>query len=197
MSLLLVASAPAMNSAAPATSGASRHGDGGGGVARLVTPSGEIRTRRSARSDAAAEASGTATSSARYPQTVGVTVSAKYRVPVSVAAASAGRIARNTPMPTAVPRNALTTESTAAITLMSPGVAPTSRSAENRSSRRAAASRVAVLIRISTGNRTASTPVAKAYRKNGVNTSGPGLAPIEVTHRVPGTFASAGGLYPT
>src|ERR1039457_3048578 len=187
MPLLLVASAPAMNSAAPATSGASRHGDGGGGVARLVTPSGEIRTRRSASSDAAAEASGTVTSSARYPQTVGVTVSAKYRVPVSVAAASAGRIARNTP----------TTESTQAITPMSPGVAPTSRSAENRSSRRAAASRVAVLIRISTGNRTASTPVAKAYRKNGVNTSGPGLAPIEVTHRVPGTFASAGGLYPT
>src|SRR5579862_2619210 len=152
----------------PAASGASRHGDGGGGVARLLTPSGEIRTRRSASTDVAAEASGTATSNARYPQAVGVIVAAKYRVPVSVAAASAGRIAWNPPMPTAVPRTALITESTEAITLMSPGVAPTSRSAAKRSSRRVAASRVAVLIRISTGNKTASTPVANAYRKNGV-----------------------------
>ena len=145
----------------------------------------------------AAEASGTATSNARYPQAVGVTVAAKYRVPVSVAVASAGRIARNTPMPTAVPRTALITESTEAITLMSPGVAPTSRSAAKRSSRRVAASRVAVLIRISTGNRTASAPVANAYRKNGVNTSGPGPVPIAVTHWVPGTRASAAGSYPT
>src|ERR1039458_1977600 len=121
-----------MNSAMPAASGASRHGDGGGGVARLVTPSGEIRTRRSASSDAAADASGTATSSARYPHTVGVTVAAKYLVPVSVAAASAGWTARKRPMPTTVPRSALTTESNEAITLMSPGVAPT-RSEEHTS----------------------------------------------------------------
>ena len=126
-----------------------------------------------------------------------MTVAAKYRVPVSVAAASAGRTARNTPMPTAVPSSALATESTEAITLMSPGVAPASRSAAKRSSRRAADSRVAVLIRISTGNRIASTPVANAYRKNGVNTSGPGPVPIAVTHQVPGTSASAAGSYPT
>ena len=52
MPLPLVASAPAMNSAMPAASGASRQADDGGGVARLVTPSGEIRTRRSASSEA-------------------------------------------------------------------------------------------------------------------------------------------------
>ena len=80
---------------------------------------------------------------------------------------------------------------------MSPEVAPTSRSEANRSSRRAAASRVAVLIRISTGNSTASTPVANAYRKNGVNTAAPGAVPIAVTHRVPGILTSVCGLYPT
>jgi len=60
------------------------------------------------------------------------------------------------------PSSALATESTEAMTLTSPGVAPISRSAAKRSSRRAAASRVAVLIRISTGNRTASTPTPNA-----------------------------------
>ena len=68
MPLLLVASAPAMNSAIPVASGASRQADGRGGVARRVTPSGEIRTRRSASSDAIAAASGTATSKPRYPR---------------------------------------------------------------------------------------------------------------------------------
>ena len=54
------------------------------------------------------------------------------------------------------------TASTVATILMSAGVPPTSRSAANRSSRRSAASRVAVLIKIRTGNSTASTPVANA-----------------------------------
>ena len=76
-------------------------------------------------------------------------------------------------------------------------MAPTSRSAAKRSSRRAAASRVAVPIRISTGNSTASTPTPNAYRKNGVNTSGPGAVPSAVTSWVPGTMASADGWYPT
>ncbi len=100
-------------------------------------------------------------------------------------------------MPSSAPHSALTTESADAMTLMSRGVAPTSRSAANRSSRRAAASRVAVLMRIRTGNRTASTPAPNAYRKNGVNTSGPGLAARAVTTLVPGTAASADGRYPT
>ena len=63
------------------------------------------------------------------------------------------------------------TASTVATILMSPGVPPTRRSAANRSSRRSAASRVAVLISTSMGNSTASTPIPNAYRKNGVNTS--------------------------
>src|SRR5271169_7178460 len=103
MDLLEVASIPATNSATPAASVVSRHADGGGGDTRRLTPSGEIRTRRSAASDAMAEAAGTATSRPRYPQTVGVTVAAKYRVPVSDAPARAGRIARNRPIPRTAP----------------------------------------------------------------------------------------------
>ena len=68
-------------------------------------------------------------------------------------------------MPRTAPASALTTASTEAMTLMSRGVAPTSRSAAKRSSRRAAASRVAVPTRMRTGNSTASTPTPNAYRK--------------------------------
>ena len=193
MDLWVVASSPTRNSATPAASVVSRHADGGGGDARRLTPSGEIRTRRSAASEARAEAAGTATSMARYPQAVGVTVAAKYLVPVSDAAASAGRMARNRPMPRTAPASALTTASTEAMTLTSRGVAPTSRSAAKRSSRRAAASRVAVPIRMRTGNSTASTPTPNAYRKNGVKTSWPGLAWMAVTTPVPGTAASDDG----
>ena len=74
-------------------------------------------------------------------------------------------------VPSTAPTNALITASTAATILISPGVPPTSRRAANRSSRRSAASLVAVLISTSMGNTTASTPTPNAYRKNGENTS--------------------------
>ena len=98
--------------------------------------------------------------------------------------------------PRTAPQNALTTDSTDATTRMSPGVPPTRRSAANRSSRRSAASRVAVLTSTSIGNSTARTPTPNAYRKNGVNTSRDGAVVIEVTHVVPGTASSAAGVYP-
>ena len=65
MDFVVVASSPAANSARPTPSVSSRQADGGGGEARRLTPSGEIRTRRSASCDAAADAAGTATSRAR------------------------------------------------------------------------------------------------------------------------------------
>ena len=88
------------------------------------------------------------------------------------------------------------TASTVATILMSPGVPPTSRSAANRSSRRSAASRVAVLISTSMGNSTASTPTPNAYRKNGVNTSDAGAVEMEVTHWVPGILPTCAGVCP-
>ena len=192
----------------PSASGASRQNVGGFGVVRLLTPSGEICTRRSDSSAATAAATGTPTSIARYPQAVGVSWDSKYRVPISAAPASAGRTSRKMTTPRTAPQNALTTDSTDAITRMSAGVPPTRRSAANRSSRRSAASRVAVLISTSIGNSTASTPTPNAYRKNGVNTSDAGAVEIEVTHGVPGTgpalgddgrfgsAPSAAGVYP-
>ncbi len=83
-----------------------------------------------------------------------------------------------------------------ATVLMSAGVPPTSRSAANRSSRRSAASLVAVLISTSMGNSTASTPTPNAYRKNGENTSCPGARLIEVTHWVPGIALSRAVVCP-
>ena len=65
-------------------------------------------------------------------------------------------------VPSTAPRNALSMASTEAMARMSAGVPPTSRSAANRSSRRSAASLVAVLISTSMGNTTASTPTPNA-----------------------------------
>ena len=90
---------------------------------------------------------------------------AKYLVPLNDASARAGWTSANIPMPSAVPASAPSAASTEAITPTCRGVAPTSRIAAYRSSRRAADSRVAVLIRMRIGNSTASTPTAKAYRK--------------------------------
>ena len=99
-------------------------------------------------------------------------------------------------MPSTAPRNALITASTVATIRMSPGVPPTSRSAANRSSRRSAASLVAVLISTSMGNTTASTPIPNAYRKNGENTSWAAALSIDVTHWVPGILLTCAGVCP-
>lgn len=56
----------------------------------------------------------------------------------------------------ATPTNAAAADSTAAISAICPGVAPTSRIAANRCSRRAADRRVAVPMKISTGSSSAS-----------------------------------------
>jgi hypothetical protein len=133
---------------------------------------------------------------AAYSQAAGVTVDEKYCVPISAPLATSGCTASQITTPRTAPKNALTAASTAAIILMSAGVPPTSRSAANRSSRRLAASRVAVEMRTSIGNSTASTPTPNAYRKNGVNTSAAGAVPIAVTHVVPSIAVSAVGEYP-
>ncbi len=188
---------PATNSATPASSGASRHTLGAGGVALRLTPRGEICTRRSDSSDATADTTGTATSRPMYSAAVGVTVSAKYLIPMNDAPARAGWARAKMPMPTATPNKPLTAASTDATTLTCRGVAPTSRIAAYRSSRRAADSRVAVLIRMRIGKSTASTPTPNAYRKYGVKTCWPGPVAMDLTSMVPGAAASCAGVYPT
>ena len=54
-----------MNSTTPASSGTIRQAVGGGGVTRRLTPSGEIRTRRSDSSEEIADAAGTPISTIR------------------------------------------------------------------------------------------------------------------------------------
>ena len=92
----------------------------------------------------------------------------KNGMPVKGMAATGSRRATKIPKPTATPAAAATTDSTAAISEICRGVAPTSRIAANRCSRRAAESWVAVAMKISTGasrasaatDRMRSTPLA-------------------------------------
>ena len=95
------------------------------------------------------------------------------------------------------PNSPLIAASTAATTPICPDVPPTRRSAANRSSRRAAASRVAVPIRIRIGNRSATAPTTNASRKYGDQTCLAGAAAIECTSIVVGTLASAEAGSPT
>jgi hypothetical protein len=66
--------------------------------------------------------------------------------------ASSGRTRKNSPNPTTTPAAAATVDSTAETIEICRGVAPTSRIAAKRCSRRAADSRVAVPMKIRTGN---------------------------------------------
>ncbi len=71
--------------------------------------------------------------------------------PVNGICARPARIAKNTPKPASVPVTAATADSTVANRLIWRGVAPTSRIAANRCSRRAAERRVAVPMKINSG----------------------------------------------
>src|SRR6266496_2157524 len=113
---------PATNSTIPASSGASRHRLGAGGVALRLTPRGEICTRRSDSSEATADTSGTATSRPVYSAAVGVTVLAKYLVPINDAPARAGCARLKIPTPSAAPARPLIAASTDATTLTWRGV---------------------------------------------------------------------------
>ena len=85
----------------------------------------------------------------------------KNGAPVKGTAASGVRSRKNRPNPAATPATAATVDSTAEITETCRGVAPTRRIAANRCSRRAADSRVAVPMKISTGNSSAQATTDK------------------------------------
>ena len=132
-------------------------GAGGRGVTRRLTPSGEICTRRSAtgarrrRPRAGRRSRRAGRRSALSDRSPG-----KKGSPVNGTVASDGRSTKNRPKPAATPSDGGDGR------LRPPrsprpaaGVAPTSRMAANRCSRRAADSRVAVPMKISTGNSSA------------------------------------------
>ena len=113
-------------------------------------------TRRSASRATTAQAAGTPTATARMSGRLSDSSAGKNGWPVNGMAASGTRSTKNRPKPAATPATAARVDSTAAISEICLGVAPTSRIAANRCSRRAADNRVAVPMRISTGSRSAS-----------------------------------------
>ena len=88
---------------------------------------------------------------------VGLSVSSagKNGSPMNDRPATGARSRKKIPKPSATPSSAATVDSTAASTETCLRVAPTRRIAANRCSRRAADSRVAVAMKISTGASTA------------------------------------------
>jgi hypothetical protein len=149
------------SSARPASSGSTRQARGGFGVARRVTPSGEICTRRSASRATRAAATGTPIATARMSGRLSDRSLGKNGSPVNGTAASGIRSTKNRPKPAATPAAAANVDSTAAMTEICRGRAPTRRIAANRCSRRAADSRVAVAMKISTGVSRASATTEK------------------------------------
>ena len=125
-------------SARPASSGSTRQARGGAGVTRRVTPSGEIFTRRSASRATTTAAAGTPAATARMSGRLSDSSAGKNDWPVNGMAASGTRSTKNRPKPMATPATAATADSIAAISETCLGVAPTSRIAANRCSRRAA-----------------------------------------------------------
>ena len=105
--------------------------------------------------------------------------------------------------PSATPAKAATDASTAEITEICRGVAPTSRIAAKRSSRLAADSRLAVDIKMSTGNNKATAPMARIHCR-AVALPAPLLQALQLagvcwmlrTSAAPGTCESCCGSWP-
>ncbi|GEM_PF-3962127 len=144
------------SSARPTSNGSARQARGGLGVARRATPSGEMCTRRSASRAATAAATGTPTATARISSRLSDSSAGKNGWPMNGMPATGMRSRKKIPKPAATPKSPATVDSTAASRETCLRVAPARRIAANRSSRRAADSRVAVAMKISTGASTAS-----------------------------------------
>ena len=113
-------------------------------------------TRRSASRAAMTAKTGTPIATARTSSRLSVSSAGKNGSPMNGMPATGMRSRKKIPNPAAIPRTAAAVDSVAAISETCLRVAPASRIAANRSSRRAADSRVAVAMKISTGSRMAS-----------------------------------------
>ena len=130
-------------------------------MTRRVTPSGEIRTRRSASRATRAAATGMPIATARMSGRLSDRSLGKNGSPVNGMAESGMRSTKKRPKPVATPAAVATVDSTAAMIEICRSRAPTRRIAANRCSRRAADSRVAVAMKISTGVSRASATTEK------------------------------------
>ena len=118
-------------------------------------------TRRSAIRAATAAKSGTPIATRRMSGRLSVSSAGKNGWPMNGMPATGMRSRKKSPKPMAVPSTAAAVDSMAAIRETCPRVAPARRIAANRSSRRAADSRVAVPMKISTGVRMARATTAR------------------------------------
>ena len=118
-----------------------------------------MRTRRSASSAATAAATGTPIATARMSGGLSDSSAGKNGWPINAMPATRTRGRRT--CRTAATRTPATVDSTAASQETCLRVAPTRRIAANRCSRRAADSRVAVAMKISTGASTASATTSR------------------------------------
>ena len=113
-------------------------------------------TRRSASRAAMAAKTGTPIATAMMSSRLSVSSAGKNGWPMKGMPATGMRSRKKIPNPAATPRTPAVVDSTAAISETCLRVAPARRIAANRASRRAADSRVAVPMKISTGIRMAS-----------------------------------------
>ena len=149
------------SSARPRSRGTTCQTPGGFGVTRRVTPSGEMFTRRSASRAATAAAAGTPAATTMTSLALSVSWPGKNGWPTNGMPATGMRSPKKTANPAATPATAAAVDSTAASADTCVRVAPARRIAANRSSRRAADSRVAVPMKIRTGSRIASATTDK------------------------------------
>ena len=115
-----------------------------------------MRTRCSASRAATAAATGTPIVTTRMSSKLSDSSPGKNGTPMNGMPATGMRSMKKIPNPAAIPRVPATADSVAASRETCLRVAPTRRIAANRCSRRAADSRVAVAMKISTGARMAS-----------------------------------------
>ena len=146
-------------------SGTARRALGIPGVCRRWTPSGVTTTRRRATTEAATPTTGIRSNSPTAGTSGGTIEPGNQVAASSGILATSGRVRKNRPIPATTPMTLTNRASTAASRVTCEAVAPTSRSAASRCSRRAADSRVAVETKTATGTRapmTASTIIRTA-----------------------------------
>ena len=141
-----------------------------------------MATRRSATTAASAPIAGIASSSRIAGRSGGWIASGNQVASSSGTIATSGRDRKNSPIPTMTPRTDARSASTTASRVTWIDVAPTSRSAASRCSRRAADSRVAVETKTATG--TSAPMMASTIRRIAIGgISGVGGCGLEPLHR--------------
>ncbi len=170
-------STPTANTTSDRTSGTSRALRSGPRRSRRRTPSGVIATRRRATTAAPTPTTCTSSRSPAAGSNGGTIESANQVAWPSGTMAMPGRRSRNRSTPPRAPGIVATSASTPASRVTWAGVAPASRMAASRCSRRAADSRVALATKTATGARAPMTAITTRIRISGLVGTGMSRVP--------------------